>query len=330
MRIAIIGTGAMASLFAALLEPLADVIMVGSWTEQIQAVRREGLILKHPNGTESRHFLAATTSGLDAAPADLAVVAVKSWQTEKAAGLAQKALALDGLALTLQNGLGNLEKISAVVGAKRAAIGVTSEGATMLGAGTVRHAGRGHTYFAVKEGTRRRLEGTAALFAKAGLPTSLVDDAQGLIWGKLVVNAGINPLTALLQKPNGYLVENSNASEIMRRAALEAAAVAQALGIQLPFSNPAERAAEVAQATAANRSSMAQDIARGNPTEVEQITGAVAENGRQLGVPAPVNEALLLLVRAQIESGSWSPAIAGIPTELRPLFRELASLEKPR
>lgn len=111
---------------------------------------------------------------------------------------------------------------------------------------------------------------------------------------------------------------------------MEAAAVAQALGIQLPFSNPAERAAEVAQATAANRSSMAQDIARGNPTEVEQITGAVAENGRQLGVPAPVNEALLLLVRAQIESGSWSPAIAGIPTELRPLFRELASLEKPR
>jgi 2-dehydropantoate 2-reductase len=329
MRIAIIGTGAMASLFAAWLEPLADVIMVGSWTEQIMVVRNDGLILKHSDGRESQHVIAATTRGADATPAVLAIVAVKSWQTERAAKLAQQALAADGLALTLQNGLGNVETISAVVGAERVVLGVTSEGATMLGAGVVRHAGRGHTYFAVREGTRRRLEGMAALFAKAGLSTSLVGDAHSLIWGKLAVNAGINPLTALLQKPNGYLVENSDAMDIMSRAAMEAASVAMALGIELPYADAAARAAEVARATSANRSSMAQDIAREMPTEIEQITGAVVEHGRQVGVPTPINEALLLLVRAQIESGTWSPSIAGIPAEIRPRFRELASLEKP-
>ncbi|UCG23336.1 MAG: 2-dehydropantoate 2-reductase [Chloroflexota bacterium] len=319
----------MASLFAARLEPLADVIMVGSWAEQIQAVHHNGLILEHPDGRESRHFFAATTAATEEAPADLAIVAVKSWQTERAAQRAQQALSSRGLALTLQNGLGNLEKIRTVVGADRAAIGVTSEGATMLGVGRVRHAGRGHTYFALREDTRLRLEDTAALFAKAGLLTSLVDDAQSLIWGKLVVNAGINPLTALIQKPNGYLVENSVAFDVMSRAAIETAAVAGAMNIELPYPDAAERAAEVARATSANRSSMAQDVARGMPTEVEQITGAVAELGRRVGVITPVNEALLLLVRAQIETGSWSSSIASIPDELQPPFLALASLEKP-
>lgn len=199
----------------------------------------------------------------------------------------------------------------------------------MLRAGAVRHAGRGHTYFAIKEGMRRRLEGVAALFGEAGFSTSLVDDALSLIWGKLAVNAGINPLTALLQRPNGYLVGNSHAVDIMSRAATEVAAVASALNIELPYADAAVRTAEVARATSANRSSMAQDIARGMPTEVDQITGKVTEYGRRTGVPTPVNEALLLLVRAQIRYGTWSPSIVDIPAELQTTFLELASVEKP-
>lgn len=197
----------------------------------------------------------------------------------------------------------------------------------MLGVGLVRHAGRGQTHFAVNEDTRFRLEMTASLFTRAGLPTSLVDDAQSLIWGKLAVNAGINPLTALLQVPNGYLLRNAGAFDIMSRAAMETAAVASAMGIDLPYPDPARRVAEVAQATAANRSSMAQDIARGMPTEIEQITGAVTEHGQRFAVPTPVNEALLHLVRAQIKLGAWLPSIAGIAADLRPIFQALAPLE---
>jgi 2-dehydropantoate 2-reductase len=327
MKIAIVGTGAMGSLFAALLARFADIVMVGSWSEQLLAVREEGLILRHVDGQESRHVIRATTRGADAAPAELAIVAVKGWQTERAARLAQKALSPSGLALTLQNGLGNLETIGAVVGPARVAVGVTSEGATMLGAGVVHHAGNGHTYFAATENMRTRLEQTAALFNQAGLPATVVEDAQSLIWGKLAVNAGINPLTALLQVPNGYLIQDARAFDIMGRAADEAAAVATKLGIKLPFTSAASRAAEVARATANNRSSMAQDIARGMPTEIEQISGAIVRQGRSVVAQSPVNEALLLLVRAKLKEGSWSTAVGDLPADLQPIFRDLSTLE---
>ena len=327
MKIAIVGTGAMGSLFAALLAPLADVVLVGSWTEQLQAVREEGLILRHVDGQVSRRVIKATTIGSEAAPAELAIVAVKGWQTERAARLAQLALLPAGLALTLQNGLGNFEMIGRVVGQDRVAVGVTSEGATMLGAGVVRHAGSGHTYFAATESTRIRLEQTAALFSQAGLPATVVEDAQSLIWGKLVVNAGINPLTALLQVPNGYLIQDARAFDIMCRAADEAAAVASKLGIELPFTGAASRTADVARATASNRSSMAQDLVRGSPTEIEQIRGAVVRQGRSADARTPVNEALLHLVRAKLKVGSWSAAVADLPADLQPIFRELSTLE---
>ena len=327
MKIVIVGTGAMGSLFAALLARFADVVMVGSWSEQLLAVQEEGLILHHVDGQESRHIISATTLSAEAAPAELAIVAVKGWQSEQAAQLAHEALSPAGLALTLQNGLGNFEKIGDVVGLDRVAVGVTSEGATMLGAGVVRHAGNGHTYFAATESTRYRLEQTAVLFNQAGLPATVVEDAQGLIWGKLAVNAGINPLTALLQVPNGYLVQDARAFDIMCRAASEVAAVASKLGVDLPFAGAAAQAEEVARATANNRSSMAQDIARGMPTEIEQITGAVVHQGRSLDVWTPVNEALLLLVRARLKVGSWSTAVGDLPEDLQPIFRELATLE---
>lgn len=327
MRIAIIGTGAMGSLFAGLLAPLAEVVMIGSWPEQLQAVQEKGLILYHLDGHESRHVLKASTHGADAAPADLALVAVKGWQTDRAARRAQQALSPEGLALTLQNGLGNVETLGAVVGAERVALGVTSEGATMLGAGVVRHAGRGHTHVAATHSTRHRLQQAVQLFVQAGLAASLVDDAQGLSWGKLAVNAGINPLTALLQVPNGFLVQDPRALAVMQQAAEEVAVVAGAMGIELPFEDAAERAAEVARATARNRSSMAQDIARGMPTEIEQISGAVVRHGRLANVPTPVNEALLALVRAKIRGGSWASSIDDLRPEMRETFRQLSQLE---
>jgi len=299
MRIAIIGIGAMGCLFGARLAPWVDVLMVGTWPEGMAALRERGVTLVDAEGEHIVPVQAISDEGgFESRPYELALILVKSYQTVRAAEQAAALLAPEGLALTLQNGLGNREALVARLGAERVAQGVTAQGATLLGPGRVYHAGGGPTYLGVTAGTFDRLEAVATLFRQAGFETHLAEDIAGLAWGKLVVNAAINPLTALLRVPNGALLENEDARMLMEAAARETAAVAQAQGIVLPFADPAARAREVAARTASNRSSMLQDVLRGGPTEIEAISGAVVCEGRRLGVPTPINETLWHLVRA--------------------------------
>ena len=297
MKIAIIGIGAMGCLFAAHLHDVADVVMVGHWPEQLKALRQNGLIVQQPNGRRTHHPAHATNDPAAAAPADLAVILVKSLQSEQAAHIAQTALAPNGIAITLQNGLGNLETLTAVLGPHRATLGTTSTGADIVQPGTIKFAGHGLTHIANQQTNHPSIQRLAALLNQTGLETHLSENVDGLVWGKLAINAGINPLTALLRVPNGFLAENATARRIMQAAAVEAAQVAAALDIPLPYPNAAERVLEVAQATADNRSSMLQDVLRGAPTEIEAICGAVAANGRFTQTPTPINQQLLQLVQ---------------------------------
>ena len=330
MRIVIIGIGAMGSLFAGRLSVLADIVMIGNWPSQLSALQDQGLLLIHPDGAESRLSVSATNNYHEVGGADLALVLVKGWQTAQVTLQVRQLLSSDGMALTLQNGLGNLEILAEVIGFHRVALGVTSEGANMISPGVVRHAGKGQTHLATTPETTGKMAEIAVLFNAAGFETYLVDDADGLIWGKLAVNAGINPLTGLLQVPNGYLVEEPVARDIMCRSAEETAAVAMAQGIKLPYESASERTIEVAKATAANRSSMAQDLARGMPTEIEMISGAIVRYGLTFGIPTPLNEALLRLVNAQKKTGAWRTNISQLQPAVRSEFQALAQLEVPR
>jgi 2-dehydropantoate 2-reductase len=231
------------------------------------------------------------------APAAAVLLLVKSWQTERAARMAAAVLAPDGLAVTLQNGLGNLQKLAERVGPERAVAGVTTQGAALLAPGHVRYGGGGDTHLALRERTRGRLQQVAELFETAGFPTLLTGALDGLLWGKLAVSAGINALTALLGIPNGELLARPDASELMLAAARETESVAAALGIELS-SEAAERVRAVAESTAGNHSSMLQDMRRGAPTEIEAINCAIAREAARQGVPAPVNDLLCKLVRA--------------------------------
>jgi 2-dehydropantoate 2-reductase len=178
----------------------------------------------------------------------------------------------------------------------------------MLAPGHLYHAGQGTTHLAQMPGHQgEQLADIANLFNVAGLETNLVDNADSLVWGKLAINAGINPLTALLELPNGALAEDENLQQVMAAAATEVAQIAAAQGIRLPYSDAACRAAEVSKATASNRSSMLQDVSRAAPTEIEAISGAVVGFGRRLGVPTPVNEFLLRLVKAKETGRMFDP-----------------------
>lgn len=296
MRIAIIGVGAMGCLFGARLAPLADVVLVGTWPEGVAALREHGIVLVDAAGERVIPVQVAAEGAV--ARCDLALILVKSYQTARAARQAADRLAPDGLALTLQNGLGNAETLAAYLGAGRVALGITAQGAMLLDPGRVYHAGDGPTYFGVTPETCERLEQVAVLFRQAGFETHLTDNIAGLVWGKLVVNSAINPLTALLRAPNGALLESESARTLMEAVARETASVAQAQGITLPFDDPAARVREVAARTARNRSSMLQDVLRGAPTEIDAINGAVVREGRRLGAPTPINETLWRLVCA--------------------------------
>jgi 2-dehydropantoate 2-reductase len=283
MQVTIWGTGAMACFFAArfALSGVARITMLGTWAEAIHAIRGNGICIEDAAGTR--------IAGVDAEfydapvpPADLAIVLVKSWQTPRVAARLEKTLKPGGAAISLQNGLGNIEALGG-----RAFAGVTSEGATLIAPGHVAHRGSGATHIAAPEYV-------AELFWQAGFEAHRCapEKAESLIWGKLAVNCGINPLTALLGVRNGELLKQRSAAVLMGKAALECAAVARARGIELPYADPAAKARETARMTAENRSSMLRDILRGAQTECDAINGAVAREGKRLGVPVPVNEAL--------------------------------------
>ncbi|MHB1132285.1 MAG: ketopantoate reductase family protein [Chloroflexota bacterium] len=297
MRVAVVGAGAMGCLFGGLLSRVADVWLYDPWQEHVDTIRREGLRIAEPDG-EVTVQVPATTDPAEVPAADLAIIFVKSHQTEWAARIASGILRADGLALTLQNGLGNGEVIAGVLGSERVWQGVTSHGGTLLGPGRVRHAGTGPTHLEVRDEIAIRAQRAVETFTRAGLEAHLSSDLASLIWGKLLVNVGINALTALLRVPNGTMAEVAEARSLMDAAVAEGVAVCQAKGIRLPYDDAAARAAEVALATGANRSSMLQDVLRGNRTEVAVINGAIVREAVKVGLKAPVNELLSGLIAA--------------------------------
>jgi 2-dehydropantoate 2-reductase len=293
--ILIVGTGAMAGLFAARLAAAgAGVTVLGSWPEGLQTLRQEGVRLVEAGSSEKRYPVRVVERPEDCYGLPAALVLVKSWQTRRAAAQLAACLPADGLALTLQNGLGNCEILAEALGAQRVALGVATQGATLLAPGRVRAVGASRLALA----DHPRLSPLAAQLAAAGFEIEILSDAKALLWGKLVINAAINPLTALLGVPNGALLERPSARRLMQALACEAAAAAAAQNIDLPYPDPVQAAEEVAWRTAANYSSMLQDVRRAAPTEIDAICGAIVACGQAYGVLTPVNDTLLHLIKA--------------------------------
>lgn len=304
MRIAMIGAGGMGSLFGGWLAGAGvhEVWLVDPWTEHVISIRQHGLELVNMDGSIDRIDVNATTDSAevtDYGSADLAFVFVKGYATERAARQVARILADDGLVVTLQDGLGNREVLADIVGAEHVVQGVTEHVGVVLEAGRVRHAAAGTTHLTDSDAvSRNRVDMVASALNTAGIDTSVDADLDSRIWGKLIVSAGINPLSALLRVHNGVLTEGDAGRRMVELVVGEAVAVAHALGITLPYDAPTEHVLTVARETGANRSSMLTDILRGNPTEINTINGAIVREGERLNVPTPVNSVLVALVNA--------------------------------
>ncbi len=296
MRVAIIGAGAMGGILGYYLSAEADLVLVDGWAEHVAAINTDGLRCEI-DGVEHIRLVYAVTDPADAGCADVAIILVKAHQNPWAIRVAQSLLGPGALAYTLQNGVGNREVLAASLGDSRVGQGITSLGGTLLGPGRVRHAGLGPTVFGSVP-HRPVAEALADLFRRCGLPADVRDDIDALLWGKLLVNVGINALTALLRVPNGALADLPHARDLLTQAVSEAAAVAAARGVHVPYADPVAHVLDVARATAANRSSMLQDVLRGGITEIASINGAIVREGTRLGVPTPINTILLSLIES--------------------------------
>ena len=316
-RIHMLGAGAMGSLFGFLLaERGRRVTLIDTRRELLDAVTHGGLTLEEDGEARTLADIAVQADPALAGEADMVLVFVKAGDTDAAVRSVFPCLRPDTLVLTLQNGLGNGEAVMRAVRTRAAeegrealqgfvpAAGVTACGATMLVPGRVRFAGRGETVVGALDagmhaGALARLEDFCALLQRAGLPARISPAIRSQIWTKLLVNAGINAVTALCRVPNGAMAANPEAAAVLRDAVREGMAVAAALGIALDVPDPVAHTMRIAEATAANRSSMLQDILAGRPTEIGVINGAIADLAEESGIPAPVNATLARLVRVR-------------------------------
>lgn len=298
-NIAIVGGGAMGSLVGGKIAACGEhnVWIVSSWKEHVDKINEKGLVLRNLDRSTQNVPIKATIDAEamlgECGPADLAIVLVKSPQTKKAAVTASKLVQSKGLVLTLQNGLGNREIIAETLGdANRVIQGVTSQGSYLVESGHIWHTGEGNTTLSFAKEHAQAIREIAEMLQRAGFACDLTDDLDSMLWGKLIVNAGINPLTALLRVKNGVVASSETCREILGKTVQEGVEVASARGIKLPFPDPEKRALEVARATADNISSMLADVMRGSQTEIDSINGAIVREGEKLGVSVLINKTL--------------------------------------
>jgi 2-dehydropantoate 2-reductase len=315
-RVLVVGTGSMACLFGARLarSGRAHVTLAGTWDDGLRALRAHGVRLQEADravrGGAPDEVVRVSVRHLHEARelADYVLVLVKSHQTSAIAPAVARSLRPDGLAVTLQNGLGNREALAAAAGSGRVGAGVVTVGATLVAPGHVRA-----TPGSVALGSGpSRMQELAELLRAAGFTVSVESDLDRLVWRKLAVNCAINPLSALGGRLNGELLESAESRATLVKAATEVAAVAAAKGIELG-ADPADGVLGVARETAANRSSMLQDLDRGARTEIDAMNGAVVREARALGVPVPVNEALWRAVLAREPRAAAQRAASGAP-----------------
>ena len=296
MNITVIGAGAMGSLFGALLaEAGKTVTLLDIRREHVDAVNANGLSIEKA-GARRIVPIQATTDPDRIGSTDLSIVFVKSPHTAAAAKTAARLSGKTGLVLTLQNGMGNADMLAEILESSQIIAGTTSHGATFLGPGTIRHAGEGDTVIGPwSTAGMTGAEKVAEVFHRANIVTRVVVDVRTVLWEKLLINVGINAITALSGIKNGQILQLEWSRQLSREAVEEAMAVAHAQGIAID-GDPVEKVFQVAAATGPNRSSMGQDVDNCRLTEIAAINGFIVRIAEKAGVPVPVNRTLAALV----------------------------------
>jgi 2-dehydropantoate 2-reductase len=297
MKICIIGAGAMGGVHGGLLARVGhDVTLVDAWTDHVEAINRRGLEVR---GIRGDHVvrLRASTGARGVGPVDAAIVFTDSNATAQAAQVAEQVLDPTGFALTLQNGIGNIEALTGVLGASRVAAGVSMNSAACTSPGVVAYTNAGITTLGELDGRlTERVRTLAAALNAAGIMTELVADPLAHVWSKFVLNCGINVLTAVSQLRSGEMFRVPEMNALQERVIDEILAVVERKGVRLADPDPRRTIREHCRVRF-NKPSMLQHIEQGRRTEIDALNGALVREARVLGVPVPCNETLVAVIK---------------------------------
>ncbi len=299
MKIAVVGPGAMGCLMAAFLKTRTkeDVWLIDRSPDRARKIREDGIKVEGISGSFHAK-VNATSEPREFGSPDLAIICVKSYSTEDACKEIKDIVSGDTKVMTLQNGIGNVQVLNDYFGPDKVIAGITNHGSTLLGAGHVRHAGKGDTVIGKVDGRLSgALKDAAAVLTKAGLDTKISKDINSVIWSKVMINVGINALTAITRLNNGRMIEYEDARELMRGAVQEAVKIVKRKRVKLLYDDPIQKVESVCKSTAGNVSSMLQDILGRKRTEIDFINGTIVRQGKSLGIATPVNEVLTGLIR---------------------------------
>jgi 2-dehydropantoate 2-reductase len=311
MRVLVIGAGAMGSIFgAAFARAGCSVVFHDTRADVVATIRDRGLRLSGVLGDSVVRHEAVDDPGR-VGSADMVLVEVDSGSTAAAARIAAAALDGGGLALTLQNGIGNWEALADVLGEERVLAGSTYNSGAALGAGDVLHSNLGHTELGEIDGSvSNRAQLIADLLTRGGLPTSVSQNIVAVVWSKFVHNCAINPVSAITGLRAGEIARDPAAARLLDLVLDEVLAVVAAAEVTLPEPDPRGHIHDHCWERY-NRPSMLQHVEAGRGTEIDALNGALVARGRALGVPVPVNEAIALAIKGR-EAANAARAAGGI------------------
>ncbi len=312
MRIVIVGGGAIGRLFGSfLIRGGNEITLIDIDQDTLGALRKKGIGLleddgEHPDDAQS-FPVQALSSATSLTEADLVLLLVKSQATAPAVKDVAHLITDTSPLLCIQTGLDNLEAARKVVPERNILLGITFMSGTALSDARVRKGALTKTYIGELDGTfSKRLENISQVFNNCGIETQMVEQIIGRLWCKVITYAAINPVSAILEVPNGSLTSRTESITLMKRLLDEGRAVAEAHAIELVYPDLYELLFDACEKSANNLSSMLQDILNDLPTEIDAQNGAICRYAEEYGIDVPTHRTMVELIKL-LEC--WKPGI---------------------
>ena len=298
MRIAVLGAGAMGSLYGGYLSRKHNVLLVDVNETVVEKINKDGLTIHEPDGSSFICHPKAAVNTAGMAPVDLMIVFVKAMFSRGALANNRGLIGPDTYVMTLQNGSGHEDTLCEFVDRDHVVIGTTQHNSAIAGLGEIRHGGSGITHVGCIEGDVNRLQMIADAMNECGLEADCDPNVLSLIWGKMFTNVSVSVLTAVFQTPMGFILENPSAWALCQTLVREAVAVAKGEGLDFDAEQKIAEVRKVIENSPQGLTSIYADLRDGRRSEVDTISGSVVRASRRNGVPAPTHEAIVNIVHA--------------------------------
>lgn len=298
MKIAVIGAGAMGSIYGGHLSLKNEVYLVDTNQSVVDEINKSGLTLLE-DGQDVVYHPTAVTSTVGLEPMDLVILFVKAIFSETALNSNRQIIGSNTYLMTLQNGSGHEDILSKYVPENHIIIGTTEDNGAVLAPGYIRRGGVGNTNIGMLvEDTRGFLPKLKSTLDDCGFQGHIHENIQQLIWDKLFTNVSLSALTGVLQVPMGFIANNEHAWNIASRLIREAAAVARGLGLKADEAEIMDKVKKTSINSPDGITSICADLRDGRKTEVETISGSVVRASKKCSVPAPTHEMIVELIHA--------------------------------